>query len=139
MDFNFEIAFYVLSAVFIILIVFVLWILDRIMKRRAHEHETFEQTLRALGEAVTVLDEFALEEHRTMDSMANSGLSSHPAVRNARLRGLEDYRNSYVAKHQWKLRDALATYNDNAEELLGALGYDVREVNGMKVATKDPS
>lgn len=138
MDLNFEIAFYVLSVIFIILAGFGLWILDLAIKRRAREHEVFEQTLRALGEAVKALDEFALEEHRTMDSMASSGLASHPAIRNARMRGLEDYRNGYVAKHQWKLKDALQVYNENAEELLGVLGYDVREVNGMKVATKDP-
>lgn len=97
---------------------------SRLTHQQVADRENLLGVLTAVGAVVAAVDEFAAVEKRTMDSLEASGLSEvrHPAVRNARLRGLEEYRNGYVARHQSRIHTALAQYNESARPLLQALG-----------------
>lgn len=62
--------------------------------------QRFELRCKLVDEVIEVIDEFAAEDHRTLDSMPEFTA----AMGIPKMRGLEDYRNQYVERYQHKIR-----------------------------------
>lgn len=119
-----------------------LWAITLFKRRRDEAHALYWRGLVALSRAAREIDAFARDDHRTLDSLKGGMLQGLAST--AHLRGLEDYRNSYVTKHAHSVRGHLNTYNTEVYELLNAMGWDpnqfravAEELTGEKLALKD--
>lgn len=102
----------------------------RARERIDHAHKLAYTAVCEIAEGARTLDELAQHEFRTMLSMTEntakfsrmSGGSG--AAGQARMRGAEVYRNSYVAEFRARFQRHLAKYNQNMRALLEELGED---------------
>lgn len=101
-----------LTAVLVWMVAFI-WMADRFRRTIRDMKVAYVRALAQLDDIATTVDDFAREDHRTMDSL----FAEIPPQWRARLRGFEVERNGRLQQQSALLLNKLANYRMWADEL----------------------